>query len=52
MQGKFNDILFEASFAEGKDISDVELLADTAEKVGLMNKAQVWFNVNLNCQSP
>jgi predicted DsbA family dithiol-disulfide isomerase len=52
MQGKFNDILFEASFAELKDISDVELLADAAEKVGLMNKTEVWFNINLNCQSP
>jgi len=52
MQGKFNDIMFEASFAELKDISDVELLADAAEKVGLMSKTEVWFNIHLNCQSP
>jgi len=40
MQGKLNDIVFEAVFADCKDISDVEFLADAAEKVGLMNKAE------------
>jgi len=40
MQGKFNDIIFEAALADSKDISDVKFLADAAEKVGLMNKTE------------
>jgi len=52
MQGKFNDILFNASFAEGKDISDVELLSDAAEKVGLMNKAEaITFLQDTDCKT-
>ena len=50
MQKKLNDILFAAAFADCKDISDVEFLADAAEKIGLMNKTEVWFNVQLNYQ--
>lgn len=52
MQGKLNDILFEAVFAECKDISDIEFLADAAEKVGLMNETEVWSNIKLNNQWP
>jgi predicted DsbA family dithiol-disulfide isomerase len=52
MQGKFNDIVFEAVFAECKDISNVEFLADAAEKVGLMNKTEVWSLFKPNNQSP
>lgn len=40
MQGHLNDILFDAIFAACKDVSDVEFLADAAEKIGLMNKAE------------
>jgi predicted DsbA family dithiol-disulfide isomerase len=52
MQGKFNDIVFEAVFAECKDISNVEFLADAAEKVGLMNKTEVWSLFKPKNQSP
>lgn len=51
MQGRLNDILFDAVFANCQDVSDVDFLADAAEKVGMMNKTQVWFNVKLNQQS-
>lgn len=51
MQGHLNDLLFDAIFAACKDVSDVEFLADAAEKIGLMNKAEVCFNVKLNQQS-
>lgn len=47
MQGKLNDILFEAVFAECKDISNIEFLADAAEKVGFMNKTEVWPDIKL-----
>ncbi|OAX43122.1 thioredoxin-like protein [Rhizopogon vinicolor AM-OR11-026] len=40
MQGKLNDIIFEAVFADCKDISDIEFLAEAAEKVGLMDKTE------------
>ncbi|KAG0705720.1 thioredoxin-like protein [Suillus ampliporus] len=40
MQGKLNDIIFEAVFADYEDISDVDFLADAAEKVDLMNKTE------------
>ncbi|KAG1747151.1 thioredoxin-like protein [Suillus paluster] len=40
MQGKLNDIIFQAVFVDCQDISDVELLADAAEKIDLMNKAE------------
>jgi predicted DsbA family dithiol-disulfide isomerase len=51
MQGPLNDILFKAVFTDYQDVSDVEFLADAAEKVGLMNKTEVWFNIKLNQQS-
>ncbi|KAG2074182.1 thioredoxin-like protein [Suillus decipiens] len=40
MQGHLNDILFDAVFVNCQDLSDVEFLADAAEKVGLMNKTE------------
>ncbi|KAG1821783.1 thioredoxin-like protein [Suillus subaureus] len=40
MQGRLNDILFKAVFTDCQDVSDVEFLADAAEKVGLMNKTE------------
>lgn len=40
MQGRLNDILFDAVFANCQDVSDVDFLADAAEKVGMMNKTQ------------
>ncbi|KAI6025574.1 thioredoxin-like protein [Pisolithus orientalis] len=38
MQREFNDIIFKAAFADGRDISDPDFLVDTAARVGLMNR--------------
>lgn len=38
MQREFNDIIFKAAFADGRDISDPDFLVDTAVQVGLMNR--------------
>ncbi|KAG2147621.1 thioredoxin-like protein [Suillus clintonianus] len=40
MQGQLNHILFDAVFAGCQDISDVEFLADAADKIGLMSKKE------------
>ncbi|KIM54378.1 hypothetical protein SCLCIDRAFT_136993 [Scleroderma citrinum Foug A] len=38
MQRDFNDIIFNAAFAEGSDISDADFLVNTAVEIGLMNR--------------
>ncbi|KAL4062229.1 thioredoxin-like protein [Scleroderma yunnanense] len=38
MQRDFNDIVFNAAFAEGNDISDSDFLINTAVEIGLMNR--------------
>lgn len=38
MQREFNDLIFRAAFAEGRDISDFNFLVETAAQIGLMNK--------------
>ncbi|KAH7928050.1 thioredoxin-like protein [Leucogyrophana mollusca] len=40
MQRKLNDILFEACFAEGEDITSLDFLADSAEKVGVLKREE------------
>lgn len=41
MQRDFNDIIFNAAFAEGSDISDADFLVNTAVEIGLMNREKV-----------
>ena len=41
LQRKFNDIIFNAAFAEGNDISDTDFLVNTAVEIGLMNREKV-----------
>lgn len=38
MQREFNDLIFRAAFAEGRDISDFNFLVETTAQIGLMNK--------------
>ncbi|KAG1851614.1 thioredoxin-like protein [Suillus subalutaceus] len=52
MQGHLNDILFKAAFADCQDVSDVEFLADAAEKVGLMDKTEaITFLQDTDCKN-
>ncbi|KAI6039778.1 thioredoxin-like protein [Pisolithus marmoratus] len=38
MQRDFNDVIFHAAFAEGRDINDSDFLIEAAVQIGLMNR--------------
>ena len=41
MQEKFLDTIFHAYFTEGKNIGDLDVLADMSEQVGILPKDKV-----------
>ncbi|KAH7912783.1 thioredoxin-like protein [Hygrophoropsis aurantiaca] len=40
MQRKLNDTLFEACFANGEDITNLDFLSESAEKIGVMSREE------------